>query len=156
MLDTAEAIVAGGCFWGIEHRLKQIPGVLKAESGYTGGHKLFPSYTDVCNGGTGHYEAVRVVYDLSTMDYHAILKHFFAFHNPYQADGQGLDRGLQYRSAVFCYDDLQKQIALEWIKKLSKDSQVATSIHPVTTFWPAEEYHQDYYNKHPDSGYKCN
>ncbi|MGV3740050.1 MAG: bifunctional methionine sulfoxide reductase B/A protein [Gammaproteobacteria bacterium] len=154
VLDTAEAIVAGGCFWGIEHALKQIPGVVKAESGYTGGNKTFPTYSEVCGGDTGHYEAVRVVYDVAKTDYTTVLSHFFASHNPYQADGQGPDRGSQYRSAVFYYDAMQNKQATEFLKSLAKDGSVATVLHPVTTFWPAEAYHQDYYDKHPNA-YRC-
>lgn len=156
VLDTAEAIVAGGCFWGIEHTFKHMSGVVKAESGYTGGHQAYPTYHDVCAGETGHYEAVRVVYDVAKTNYKMILNHFFAHHNPYQADGQGPDRGLQYSSAIFYYDMEQYQQAIDSIGNLNKNGQVMTTLHPVTPFWPAEDYHQDYYHKHPNQVYKCN
>ncbi len=155
VLDTAEAIFAGGCFWGIEHALKQIPGVVKAESGYTGGHTMSPQYSEVCTGATGHYEAVRVVYDLAITDYTTLLKHFFEMHDPCQADGQGPDRGTQYRSAIFYYDQTQNTAASQLIQRLENNGyQIATTLQPVTTFWPAEDYHQDYYTKHP-AGAHC-
>lgn len=155
VLDTGEAIIAGGCFWGIEHAMKQHPGVIKAESGYIGGHTIWPQYSDVCTGTTGHYEAVRVVYDVTMTDYTAVLQSFFEIHDPCQADGQGADRGSQYRSAVFYYDDHQKAEALRLITLLErKRYHVATVFHPVSTFWPAEDYHQDYFTKHP-SGAHC-
>ena len=155
VLDTSEAIVAGGCFWGIEHALKQVPGVVKVESGYTGGHTVFPQYTDVCAGSTGHYEAVRVLYDREKTDYSTILMHFFELHDPYQSNGQGPDRGSQYRSAVFFYNEEQHAQTLALIKHLAQHGHpVATMLHTVSPFWPAEDFHQDYYTKHPD-GASC-
>lgn len=155
VLDTAEAIVAGGCFWGIEHAMKQIQGVVKAESGYIGGHTMLPQYTEVCSGVTGHYEAVRLVYDLAMTDHSTVLKHFFEIHNPCQADGQGPDRGSQYRSAVFYYDEAQNAEALTLIKRLENNGyKTVTNLQPMTIFWPAEDYHQDYYTKHP-AGAHC-
>ena len=147
VLDTAEVIVAGGCFWGIEHHFSEMPHVVKAESGYTGGQLVFPSYEQVCGGNTGHYEAVRVVYDCFKTDYKAILQEFFTIHDPYQADGQGPDRGPQYRSAIFYYDEAQKKQAVDFLERLSKNGQVATQLFPVTVFWPAEDYHQNFVTK---------
>ncbi len=153
-LDTAEALVAGGCFWGIEHALQQVPGVVKVESGYCGGQTLSPQYSEVCTGQTGHYEAVRVVYDLTKTDYSTILMHFFELHDPCQRDGQGPDRGSQYRSAVFYYDAMQYEQANQLINRLQKNGYVvATALNPVTTFWVAEAYHQDYFNKHPSAAH---
>lgn len=150
VLDTAEAIVAGGCFWGIEHSFQHIPGVVNAESGYTGGHIVSPQYTDVCTGHTGHYEAVRVVFDLEKTDYATILMHFFEIHDPCQVDGQGMDRGPQYRSAIFYYDQIQYDVALGVIRRLEHNGySIATVLCPVAPFWPAEVYHQNYYTKHP-------
>ncbi|WP_058480774.1 bifunctional methionine sulfoxide reductase B/A protein [Legionella waltersii] len=152
--DTEEAILAGGCFWGVEYYLKQIPGVLKVESGYTGGHVVEPSYEDVCTGNSGHYEAVRVVYDPSKTNYHDVLKCFFETHDPTQVDGQGPDIGYQYKSAVFYYNEDQKKEALSLIKELTnRGYQVATKLLEVQTFWPAEDYHQDYYFKHQKTPY---
>lgn len=154
VLDTAEAIIAGGCFWGIEHVMQQALGVMTAEAGYIGGHVTAPQYSMVCGGGTGHYEAVRVIYDVSVTDYATILKHFFEHHDPCQADGQGVDLGSQYRSAVFYYDEFQYTQACELLKQLKENGYaVATNLLPATTFWPAEAYHQDYFMKHPSSAH---
>jgi len=148
VLDTEEAILAGGCFWGVEYHLQQIPGVLKVESGYTGGHLEDPNYDQICQGNTGHYEAVRVVYDPSITEYYKILKRFFEIHDPTQKNGQGPDMGHQYQSAVFYYNQEQLDEAEYLIKILnSRGFTAATHLLEVQTFWPAEDYHQDYYNK---------
>jgi peptide methionine sulfoxide reductase msrA/msrB len=152
--DTEEAILAGGCFWGVEYYLKQIPGVLKVESGYTGGHVVDPSYEDVCSGSSGHYEAVRVVYDPAKTNYYDVVKCFFETHDPTQVDGQGPDIGYQYKSAVFYYNEEQKKAAQGLIKELTnRGYQVATKLIEVQAFWPAEDYHQDYYFKHKKAPY---
>ncbi|WP_031566914.1 bifunctional methionine sulfoxide reductase B/A protein [Legionella wadsworthii] len=154
VLDTEEAIMAGGGFWGVDHYLKQVPGVLRVEAGYTGGVVSDPSYDQVCQGNTGHYEAVRVIYDKDKTDYHQILKRFFEIHDPTQKSGQGPDIGPQYQSAVFYYNQEQLEEAETLIQMLKKKGyQVATLLLPVKTFWPAEEYHQDYYNKHQKAPY---
>lgn len=147
IMDTEEAIVAGGCFWGVEHYLEKLAGVLSTEVGYTGGEKPFPSYTEVCSGNTGHFEAVRLIYSPLQLDYESLLKYFFEIHNPSQAGGQGPDRGLQYQSAIFYYNDIQKQIAEKLIKLLQQNSSIATKLLPVTSFWSAETEHQHYYAK---------
>jgi peptide methionine sulfoxide reductase msrA/msrB len=150
-LDTAEAIVAGGCFWGIEHAMQQLPGVVKVESGYIGGHTNDPQYHAVCSGTTGHYEAVRVIYDEEKLDYRCLLKYFFEYHDPGQIDGQGPDRGPQYRSAIFYYNAMQQSVAQDLIQALQNNGYaVATELKKVTTFWPAEAYHQHYFMKHPN------
>ncbi|KGP64025.1 methionine sulfoxide reductase [Legionella norrlandica] len=149
VLDSEEAILAGGCFWGVEYYFKQMPGVLKVESGYTGGHVLEPSYEQVCTGNTGHYEAVRVVYDSEKTNYHYVIKRFFEIHDPTQADGQGPDLGQQYQSAIFFFNEEQLQEAESLIQLLRKRSyQVATRLLKAQPFWPAENYHQNYYFKH--------
>ncbi|HHF7366300.1 TPA: bifunctional methionine sulfoxide reductase B/A protein [Legionella bozemanae] len=154
VLDTEEAIMAGGCFWGVDHFLKQIPGVLRVEVGYTGGVTSEPSYDQVCQGNTGHYEAVRVIYDKAKTDYHQVLKRFFEIHDPTQKSGQGPDIGQQYQSAVFYYNQEQWEEAETLIQMLQKRGyQVATRLLPVQSFWPAEEYHQDYYAKHHKAPY---
>lgn len=146
--DTEEAIFAGGCFWGVEHLFKNLPGVVKTEVGYTGGRKLNPTYKEVCHGDTGHYEAIRVVYDVNILTYTDVVKYFFEIHDPTQADGQGPDYGEQYLSAIFYYNDMQKKIAQTLIQQLENNSyHIATRLLPVSTFWPAEDYHQDYYAK---------
>lgn len=148
VVDTEEAILAGGCFWGVEHYLGQIPGVLAVESGYTGGTTAEPTYNQICSGTTGHYEAVRVVFDRAKTDYHAIAKRFFEIHDPTQRMGQGPDLGHQYQSAVFYYNTSQHDETCKLIEQLKKKGyDVATQLLPAQIFWPAEEYHQNYYAK---------
>lgn len=154
VLDTEEAIVAGGCFWGVEYYLKQIPGVLKVESGYTGGYIQSPTYDQVCSGESGHYEAVRVVYDKSKVDYKKIVQRFFEVHDPTQSNGQGPDIGHQYQSAIFYYNEQQQQLAQDLMQVLNrKGYSVATKLLPAQTFWTAEAYHQDYYSKNSKAPY---
>ncbi|MBA2651125.1 MAG: bifunctional methionine sulfoxide reductase B/A protein [Tatlockia sp.] len=149
VLDTEEAILAGGCFWGVDYFLRLLPGVLKVEVGYCGGTVLNPSYEQVCQGNTGHYEAARVVYDRSKIDYHSVLKRFFEIHDPTQGSGQGPDIGPQYKSAVFYYNDEQHNEAGDLIQRLSKCGyEVVSKLLEVQPFWPAEDYHQNYYEKH--------
>lgn len=148
VLDSEEALVAGGCFWGVEHYMRRLPGVLKVESGYTGGHIPSPSYEQVCTGNSGHYEAVRVVYDKDITDYMTVLKRFFEIHDPTQAGGQGPDLGAQYQSAVFYYNNEQLTQAKSLIQRLSnKGFDVQTKLMEASIFWPAEQYHQNYYAK---------
>lgn len=146
--DTQEAILAAGCFWGVEYYFKKLPGVLKVESGYTGGEKSEPTYREICMGNTDHVEAVRVVFDANKLTYEQVIKFFFEIHDPTQQNGQGPDIGSQYLSKIFYYDAIQKQIASELSKKLSQAGySIATTLEPVNVFWPAEAYHQDYYAK---------
>jgi len=146
--DTEEAILAGGCFWGVEYYLKKLFGVLKVESGYTGGQTLNPTYDDVCRGNTGHFEAVRVLYDPLKLNYETLIKYFFEIHDPTQANGQGPDIGLQYQSAIFYYDNAQKEIAVQLSELLKAlKFNIKTQILPVSIFWRAEDYHQNYYQK---------
>ncbi len=152
--DTEEAIFAAGCFWGVEYYFKKLPGVLKTEVGYTGGHKDVPSYEEVCSSKTGHVEAIRVVYDPARINYEKIAKYFFEIHDPTQKNGQGPDLGSQYLSVIFYYDEHQKKIAQALMTELEKlDYKVATKVLPVSVFWPAETYHQDYYQKHQNTPY---
>jgi peptide methionine sulfoxide reductase msrA/msrB len=146
--DSAEAILAAGCFWGVEYYFKKLPGVLKVEVGYSGGSKDSPTYEQVCTGHSGHFEAVRVVYDPSKITYEKIIKFFFEIHDPTQHNGQGPDIGEQYLSVIFYYDDKQLQTAQALIQTLEqKGYDIATQVLPVKPFWPAEDYHQDYYQK---------
>lgn len=146
VINSEEAILAGGCFWGVDHYLRQIPGVLNVESGYTGGTTPEPTYNQVCGGGTGHYEAVRVLFDSTKTDYHAVVKRFFEIHDPTQPMGQGPDLGHQYQSAVFYYNNSQYAEASALIEQLTKKGyDVVTQLLPAPIFWPAEEYHQNYY-----------
>ena len=154
ILDTEELIVAGGCFWGLDYWLKKQVGVLYTESGYIGGHTHYPTYEDVCSSQTGHYEAVRVVFDPKRTDCHLLYKAFFEIHDPTQVFGQGPDVGPQYKSAIFYYDSNQKEAAQSCIEKLThKGYKVATQLIPMHIFWPAELYHQDYYQKHQKTPY---
>jgi peptide methionine sulfoxide reductase msrA/msrB len=154
VLDTEEAIVAGGCFWGVEHFLRQVPGVLNVESGYTGGHTIEPTYNQICTGTSGHYEAVRVIYDRTKTDYYHVLKCFFEIHDPTQSTGQGPDLGRQYQSAVFYFNQEQLLEAESLIQLLKqRGHQVVTRLIEAQPFWPAEEYHQGYYIKHQQTPY---
>lgn len=146
MLETA--YFAGGCFWGVEHLLQQQAGVKTVRSGYMGGHKLNPTYKEVCYTNTGHAEAVEVVFDPSVVSYETLAKLFFEIHDPTQVNRQGPDMGEQYRSAVYCTSDQQRQITEKLIGLLkAKGLKVVTEVAKADTFWPAEEYHQDYYEK---------
>ncbi len=146
--DSQEAIFAAGCFWGVEYFFQRCEGVLKTEVGYTGGQKKNPSYRDVCSGDTGHYEAIRIIFDSTKIKYEALVKLFFEIHDPTQQNGQGPDRGQQYRSAIFYYDEAQKKIALQLIEELTQlGFHVATVLLPVSPFWRAEKDHQRYYQK---------
>ena len=151
---SERAILASGCFWGTEYFLGRLPGVLKTAVGYIGGHIDNPSYEQVCSKKTGHYEAVEVIFDPSKVSYSTLLKLFFETHDFSQSDGQGPDIGPQYRSAIFALNDLQKQTAAALIKELEVMSyQVATEIKDAKTFWTAEDYHQNYYERKGDSPY---
>lgn len=149
---TASAIFAGGCFWCIEADFEKLPGVLAAQSGYTGGRSANPTYEQVSAGGTGHAEVVRVSYDPSKVSYAALLDYFWHHIDPTVKDRQFCDVGSQYRSAIFYANDAQR-VAAEASKaallKSGKFSQVYTEIVPAQQFYLAEEYHQDYYKKNP-------
>lgn len=146
VLDTEEAVFAAGCFWGVEYYFQRLAGVLKTEVGYMGGHTLEPSYQAVCQGHTGHVEAIRVLYDPTRLDYEALAKYFFEIHDPSQADGQGPDRGPQYLSVGFYYNDAQLQILQRLVAELRQlGLSISTQLKPISTFWPAERYHQNYY-----------
>lgn len=152
--DTEEAIFAAGCFWGPQKLFEEHQGVLKTEVGYSGGQVEHPTYEDVCRGNTGHLEVIRLVYDPQKITFEELAKDFFNMHNPEQADGQGPDKGHQYLSAIFYYNDAQRDIAENLIEQLkAKGLNIATQLRPVTTFWPAEEYHQHYYQKHGKTPY---
>lgn len=145
---TETAIFAGGCFWGVEHLMRPVPGVLDVQSGYIGGHTQSPTYPQVCSHATGHAEAVRVTFDPARVSYETLAKLFFEIHDPTQADGQGPDLGDQYRSEIFYTTPQQQKMALELIEILKKKGyDVVTRVTPAGTFWPAEDYHQRHYEK---------
>lgn len=147
------ATVAGGCFWCTEADFEKLPGVSKAISGYTGGHKENPSYEEVSSGTTGHVEAVQVYYDPSKLTYEELLDYFWRHIDPTDGGGQFVDRGSQYRSVIFYHDEEQKKLAEKSKEDLSKSGKfnkpVVTEIIKFTKFYEAEEYHQDYYKKNP-------
>lgn len=146
--DTETAIFAGGCFWGVEHLMRQQPGILSIEAGYIGGTTKNPTYKEVCSKTTGHAEAVRIVFEPAKVSYTTLAKLFFEIHDPTQTDGQGPDLGDQYRSEIFYTTSRQKEIAEELIRELKeKGYKVVTRVTAATDFWKAEDYHQDYYNK---------
>lgn len=154
VFDTEEALVAGGCFWGVDYYLRRLPGVLHVEVGYCGGITENPTYEEVCQGNTGHYEAVRIIYDRPKTTYRAIIQHFFEIHDPTQRSGQGPDRGPQYQSVIFYYTADQAEQAQDLMHQLqTKGFQVVTRLMAVKPFWPAEAYHQDYYSHHNKTPY---
>jgi len=142
------SIFAAGCFWGVQYLMQKAPGVIGARAGYSGGCVADPSYKQVCAGNTGHLEVVEITFDLSRTTYEALVKLFFEIHDFTQQNGQGPDIGQQYLSAIFYKDEAQKQTAQEIISALqSKGYKVATKLLPAAPFYPAEDYHQDYYEK---------
>lgn len=146
--QLGRAVFAGGCFWGVEHLMRQAPGVLAVTSGYTGGKTAFPTYEQVCRGDTGHAEAVEVVFDPAKTSYETLAKLFLEIHDPTQLDRQGPDIGAQYRSAIFYADEEQRRVAASLLALLrDKGVKVATLLEPLGRFWPAEAYHQDYYGR---------
>jgi peptide methionine sulfoxide reductase msrA/msrB len=143
-----KAIFAGGCFWGVEYYFSKEKGVVKAISGFTGGKTKNPTYDDVCYKDTGHLEAVEVTYDSKITSFEILAKLFFSIHDPTQLNRQGPDVGVQYGSAVFYLDLEQKKIALKLIDELrEKGFDVVTKVREAGVFYPAEDYHQKYYEK---------
>jgi len=149
--EVATATFAGGCFWCMEPPFDKLAGVISTTSGYTGGHTPSPSYEQVSAGQTGHAEAVRIVYDPNKIDYMTLLDVFWHNVDPVDSGGQFCDRGDQYRSAIFYESDEQRQIAERSKDDLAQSGRlnaaIATEIAPASTFYPAEGYHQDYYQK---------
>ncbi|BBF43692.1 peptide methionine sulfoxide reductase MsrB [Lachnospiraceae bacterium KM106-2] len=148
-----KAMFAGGCFWCMVKPFDAYNGVNKVIVGYTGGDVESPSYEQVCSGNTGHYEAVEITYEEEIIDYVELVDAFFRSIDPTDEGGQFYDRGKSYETAVFYYDNLQKETALAYIKELEEskrfDKRIATKVLPAKEFYPAEEYHQDYYKKNP-------
>jgi len=151
---TERAIFASGCFWGTEYHLQKVPGVISTTVGYTGGHVDNPTYKQVCTDKTGHAEAVEVIYDPSKTSYEELARLFFETHDFTQLNRQGPDIGTQYRSSVFYHDEKQKNIAIKLIETLKKkDFDVKTEVTMAGKFWPAENYHQDYYQNNGKTPY---
>ncbi len=149
----AKATFAGGCFWCMEGPFDELPGVVSTTSGYTGGQRKNPTYHEVSAGGTGHAESVQVVYDPAKVSYQKLLDVFWHNIDPLARNYQFCDHGEQYRSAVFVHDARQRQLAEASKRELEKQprfrGKIATEIVPAATFYPAEDYHQDYYRKNP-------
>jgi peptide methionine sulfoxide reductase msrA/msrB len=144
---TQKAWFASGCFWGTEYHFSKAAGVVETTVGFMGGHVEHPSYPQVCTGTTGHLETTEVVFDPKRTTYENLVQLFFETHDFTQTDGQGPDIGSQYLSAIFYADEEQKAVAEKYIRLLTdKGFNVATVLRPAETFWPAEEYHQDYYD----------
>jgi peptide-methionine (S)-S-oxide reductase len=152
------AVVAGGCFWGIQAVFQHVKGVISATSGYSGGAANTAEYELVSNGDTGHAESVKIVYDPSQITYGQLLRVFFSVaHDPTELNRQGPDTGNQYRSSIFYGNDEQKRIAESYIAQLEKAKvfprPIVTQVVPLKAFYPAESYHQDYAARHPDNPY---
>ena len=156
-MTTQLATLAGGCFWCLEAVFEQLKGVKKVESGYSGGHVPNPSYEAVCTGTTGHAEVTQVTFDPDVISFHDLLKVFFAIHDPTTLDRQGGDAGTQYRSAIFYHDDEQRGVAEDVVRELEAehvfDDPIVTKIEPLEAFYPAEEYHREYYRRNPNQPY---
>lgn len=153
-VPIAHATFAGGCFWCMVAPFESLPGVIKVISGYTGGHLENPSYEEVCSGKTGHYEAVDILYDPTRLEYPKLLELFWQQIDPTDSGGQFADRGSQYYSAIFYHSQEQKQLAEESKAKLESlkifDKPIVTEIKPAETFYPAEDYHQDFHHKNTE------
>ncbi len=156
--ERESVVLAGGCFWGMEDLIRELPGVLDTEVGYAGGTTDRAVYEQVKTGRTGHAESIRVTFDPKRLPYEELLEFFFRIHDPTTPNRQGNDIGTQYRSAIFVENDQQRQLAEKVKTKVDASGKwkrpVVTTIETAATFWPAEDYHQDYLEKHP-GGYTC-
>jgi peptide methionine sulfoxide reductase msrA/msrB len=156
--DRQVATLAGGCFWGVEELIRQLPGVLDTEVGYTGGDVENATYEIVRSGRSGHAESIRIEFDPDTISYEEILEFFFRIHDPTTVNRQGNDVGTQYRSAIYYHDEEQREVAEKVKQKVDESGKwprpVVTEIIPASSFYSAEGYHQDYLQKNPN-GYTC-
>jgi len=150
-----EFVLAGGCFWCLDSSYSQFKGVIDVECGYSGGHKANPTYEEVCGEGTGHAEVAKVIFDESVISADLILDIFFTVHDPRQLNRQGNDIGSSYRSAMFYTDDEQKALFENALERaaLVWDGPIVTELNKLEIFWPAEDYHQDYFSKNPSNAY---
>jgi peptide-methionine (S)-S-oxide reductase len=150
-----KALFGAGCFWGVEQFFREVPGVIAAVSGYAGGNVDNPNYKQVCTDRTGHAEVVEVTFDPHKVSYATLVDLFFKMHDPTQLNRQGPDIGTQYRSAIFTHSPEQERIAKEEMAKAQASGRyprsIVTSIEPARPFWPAEDYHQRYFEKHGGS-----
>lgn len=156
---TDTATFATGCFWCTEAVFEELNGVLRVVSGYSGGHTKNPTYKEVCTGETGHAECVQIIYEPAKISYDDLLEVFFEVHDPTSLNRQGADVGTQYRSAIFYHDNEQKEKAEYYKKQLNDsgayDKPIVTEIAPFTTFYPAEDYHQEYYENNKNTNPYC-
>jgi methionine-S-sulfoxide reductase len=148
-MDYEKATFGAGCFWGVEYVYRRVPGVVDVQVGYSGGMTTNPTYREVCSHTTGHAEVAQVTFDPDVVSFDQLLEVFWAMHDPTQVNRQGPDIGDQYRSAIFTDSDEQRRIAEESKQRAQAkfSKPIATEIRPLTQFWPAEDYHQDYYAK---------
>jgi peptide-methionine (S)-S-oxide reductase len=157
MSNDKIAIFAGGCFWCTEPVFSQLKGVKSVISGYIGGHTQNPTYKDICNGDTGHAEAIKITFDDSQVSFETLLEIFFVSHDPTTPNRQGADVGTQYRSAIFCQDEAQFTAAEKVIDDFNAayiyNAPIVTQLNASALFWPAEDYHQYYYDKNPGQPY---
>ena len=157
MAQRETATLAGGCFWCLEAAFQDLKGVEKVQSGYAGGHVANPSYEQVCTGTTGHAEVVQITFDPTVVSFDDLLHVFFTIHDPTTLNRQGEDVGTQYRSAIFNHTPEQKATAERVIRELAAekvwDDPVVTELKPLDAFYPAEQYHRDYYRRNPNQGY---
>lgn len=154
--NLSTATFGGGCFWCTEAIFQQLKGVESVASGYSGGNVKNPSYREVCNGTTGHAEAIQVTFDTSVISYEQLLQVFFTTHDPTTLNRQGADVGTQYRSVIFYHDDAQREMAEKVKNEFAPtiwDDEIVTEIAPFEEFYSAEEFHQNYFNDNPDQGY---
>ena len=154
---TEVATLAGGCFWCLEAIFKEVDGVENVTSGYTGGTTVNPTYQEVCTGTTGHAEAVQLTFNPGKISYREILQIFFSVHDPTTLNRQGEDVGTQYRSAIFYHDDRQRTVAEALTKELNEArlwrKPIVTQVVPLDKFYPAEDYHREYFSRHPEQSY---
>lgn len=157
MDDKQTIVLGGGCFWCTEAVFKEVRGVTDVESGYSNGQLQRPSYEQVCTGRTGHNEVVKLTYDPAQISTRQVLEIFFAVHDPTQYNGQGNDIGPQYRSGIYYTTPQQKEVADDLIRWMSQEKiygrPVVTEVEPLANYWPAEDYHQDFFEKNPTQGY---
>lgn len=157
MAKSETATLGGGCFWCLDAVFRQLKGVSKSVSGYAGGHDTAPDYEAVCGGSTGHAEVVQVTFDPAVLTFKDLLEVFFSIHDPTTLDRQGGDVGTQYRSVILYHDEAQKRTAELAVEALDEaqayEDPIVTQLMPFTTFYPAEEYHQDYFARNPTQGY---
>jgi peptide-methionine (S)-S-oxide reductase len=149
--------LGGGCFWCLEAVFERLDGIVAVDSGYAGGARPNPSYEQVCSGATGHAEVVRITFDSTVLSFEDILEVFFAFHDPTTLNRQGPDMGTQYRSVVFAESEEQEQTARAMIARLEAEGvfgdPIVTTVERLPQFWPAEEYHRQYFRRHPEQAY---